>query len=335
MDCKISIIIPVYNVEEFFPECIQSVFNQTYKNLEIILVDDGSTDNSGIMCDEYAKERDNITVIHQENQGLSDARNNGVKVSTGDYICFVDSDDIITSDYAEVLSKTLMGNADIAIAKLAKFFDVVPSVENDLPEVQMMSNEKALKTLCNQTEFGNTACAKLYRKHLLELFPYPDGKLYEDLATTYKIIGKANGICYCPRVVYFYRQRHGSIMNHTGLTKEDLYALKAASEQYEYIKKNYPGAVNAAEGRCVVAGFDLLRLIRSGSKEDKANYTLIRKYIEPFVYDVLLSRDVNKKSKVKCLSILAGYYPALICSIMFEFLRSKESKFKRWPLQIL
>lgn len=328
MDPKISIIIPVYNVEKYLPECFHSVRNQTYKNVEIILVDDGSTDNSGRMCDEYAKNRDNIKVIHQENQGLSGARNSGVRFSTGDYICFVDSDDVVTSDYAEVLLNTLADDTDIAITQMMKFYDVIPYEEHVPAKVQALSNEEALKILCNQTKFGNTACAKLYKRYLLEKFPYPVGKLYEDLATTHKIVGMANGICYCPQVTYYYRQRHGSIMNHTGLTQKDLYALEAARDQYEYIKKNYPGAAVAAKGRCVIAGFDLLRLIRGGSETDRSSYSLIREYIKPFYYDVLLSKDVNKKSKIKCVSMIAGYYPAIMCSKLFEYMSAKTIKMR-------
>ena len=328
MDFKISIIIPVYNVEEYLPACFHSVIYQTYKNIEIVLVDDGSTDKSGRLCDEYAKNRDNVKVIHQENQGLSGARNSGVRISTGDYVCFVDSDDVVARDYAEVLLNTLKDDADVAITRMVKFYDVIP-YEDYVPfKVQKLSNAEALKILCNQTKFGNTACAKLYKRYLVEQFPYPAGKLYEDLATTYKIIGKANGICYCPQVTYFYRQRHGSIMNHTGLTQKDLYALEAARNQYEYIIKNYPGAADAAKGRCVIAGFDLLRLIRSGSEMDRSSYSLIKEYIKPFNYDVLLSKDVNKKSKIKCMSMIAGYYPAIMCSKLFEYMSAKTMKMR-------
>lgn len=326
MNPKISIIVPVYNVESFLTQCFESIIKQTYDNYEIILVDDGSSDKSGKMCDEFAAGKNNVKVLHQDNQGLSGARNNGVKISTGEYITFVDSDDIITNDHVESLVNALLDDTDVAISKMMKFYDKIPhTVQVDLSPYRM-TNEEAMKELCNQGKFGNSACAKLYKRYLVERFPYPVGKLYEDLATTHKIIGNAKGICYISKCTYFYRQRKNSIMNHIGLVQRDFDVLDAARNQYEYIKKFYPDAVYPAKGRCVVAGFDLLRLIRTGSKQDKEQFKIIQTYVKPFKKDVMSSNDVNKKSKIKCMAICLGYYPAIWCSFLFEFMRYRVNK---------
>lgn len=321
MNPKVSLVVPVYNVEKYIEECLNSVINQSYDNYEVILVDDGSTDRSGIICDNFARAKSNVKVVHQNNQGLSGARNCGVKVSNGEYITFVDSDDLISNDYIKILTEGIQGDTDVVIAKIVKFFSVIPKIRPNEIKIYKLNTVEALIDLCNQKKFGNSACAKLYKRNLVEKYPYPIGKYYEDLATTHKIIGAANSIVFIDRVVYYYRQRHDSIMNHDGLSEKDFYALEAAKNQMQYIEQEFPEAVPAAKGRCVVAGFDLLRLIRTGSKENKKQFIIIQEYVKALRADVMKSRIVNEKSKLKCFAICMGYYPAIICSKMFEITR--------------
>lgn len=328
MDIMVSIIVPVYNVEQYLHECVDSILMQNYSNYEVILVDDGSKDNSGTICDEYAKKNSKVSVIHQENQGLSGARNSGVQVSKGKYITFVDSDDFISYDYIRLLVTSIRNDCDVVTTGMVKFSEVVPDTSKEETYVEELSNEEALRILCNQTKFGNSACAKLYKRYLVEKYPYPVGKLYEDLATTYKIIGDAQGICFCSKKGYYYRQRAYSIrkLNYHGIESSDWYILDAAKNQYEYIKERYPAAAIAAKGRCVVAGFELIRLIRKGTREDKENFQKIQLYVKSFRKDVLTSSDVNKKSKIKCIAICSGYYPAVACSALFDFMRMTIKK---------
>lgn len=322
MNVLVSVIVPVYNVENYLRECVDSILRQTYKSIEIILVDDGSSDSSGLICDKY-KEKDNrIKVIHKENGGLSDARNSGFRISKGEFITFIDSDDIVSDDFIETMIKALTVDCEVVVSGLTKFTYIIPKFDrNQSVEIQKLSNEEALKILCNMTKFGNSACAKLYKRQLIEKYPYPKGKLYEDLATTYKIIGEAKGIIYCSKKGYFYRQRIGSIRNHFHIEERDWDILEAASLQLNYICEHYPRAVPAAEGRCVVAGFELLRQIRRKTKENTESFKRIQLFIEPFKKDVLTSRDVNIKCKIKCLSICLGYSPAITCSKLFDFMR--------------
>ena len=216
---KISVIVPIYNVEKYLPICIESIINQTYKNLEIILVNDGSTDNCRKICDKYARKDNRIKVIHKENGGLSDARNVGMEYATGDYIYFIDSDDYIDIKTIEILYKNLKKyNADISMSRFIRTNN--NNFRSDLSneKIKLYSNVESLNMLYNKefTFHENYAlfiCAwnKLYKKELLEGIQYPIGKLYEDGATTYKILYKASLIVCSSLQLYYYYQREESI----------------------------------------------------------------------------------------------------------------------------
>jgi glycosyltransferase involved in cell wall biosynthesis len=230
----ISIVIPIYNVEKELPECLESVINQTYTNLEIILVDDGSPDNCGAICEDYAKKDSRIVVVHKKNGGLSDARNAGVEVANGTYIGFVDSDDYIDNHMYDILYDAIIcKKADIAECYSVSFQD------GETPEASLSEQVDEYSTADWLTEsslgeFLNcVAWNKLYKKELFNGVRFPVGRYHEDEATTYKLIYKANKIVRCKSGLYFYRQRVGSIMQ-SGLSEKkivDRYlALKDKSE---------------------------------------------------------------------------------------------------------
>lgn len=217
----ISILVPVYNVEKYLAECIDSITNQTYKNIEIILVDDGSTDNSGAMCDEYAKKDSRIKVIHQENQGLATVRNVSVAAATGDYIGFVDSDDFVSHDmYEGLISVAENKNADIIVCNISYIDEDGNSIPNHrsakLIENRELSGTELVKELCY--DYNSTYVVtwnKLYRRSLFEGIRYPDGKINEDEAVIHRIAHKCNKIVFTQKAYYFYRQQPTSIMNKT------------------------------------------------------------------------------------------------------------------------
>lgn len=204
----ISVIIPVYQVEKYLVRCLESVVNQTYKNLEIILVDDGSTDASGEICDEYAEKDDRIKVIHKENGGLSSARNAGLDIAQGEYIAFVDSDDWVTTDYVEYLYEILIRNdADFSMANMMRTtkntgIAYVPFVGNEI----VLNRDDFLKRLFKVETQENVqyACAKLYKKTLFEKIRFPLGLTAEDVPTTFQVALISNKIAYSPKVVYNY-----------------------------------------------------------------------------------------------------------------------------------
>lgn len=214
----ISVIIPVYNVEKYLPACVESVLAQTYRNLQIILVNDGSTDSSGEILEEYARKDERITVIHQENGGLSAARNTGLRAASGAYVTFLDSDDYVTSRMVEKLVRAVQTcGADIGICDYQRVGDdPVPEEEMQDPEMVVYSNAECLKHMYRPKQHGMefVAWAKLYNRELFfrNQIEFPVGKLHEDTFTTYQLVYHANKAVFISDVLYCYRVRSGSIM---------------------------------------------------------------------------------------------------------------------------
>ena len=236
----ISVIVPVYKVEKYLDRCVESIVNQTYKNLEIILVDDGSPDNCGAMCDKWAEKDSRIKVIHKENGGLSDARNAGMDIATGDLMGFVDSDDWIHENYiCYMLQAIKICDAEIAACDISIVTDddSVKSEKMNFDYVEY-TNEEAMSYLTQGQKVRAVAWNKLYSKKLLKNERFPYGRFHEDEFFTYKIIGKTNKVLYVNCPLYYYYQRVGSIMN--SISVKHLDALDAYLERIEYLKIKYP-----------------------------------------------------------------------------------------------
>ncbi len=240
----ISIVVPIYNVEKYLDDCIKSIIGQTYKNIEIILVDDGSTDKSGEVCENYAKYDKRIKVIHKENGGLSDARNEGLKIANGQYITFIDSDDYVNEEFVEILYKSIKKyNADISICN----YDLIEEKstyrkenKKNIKDITQLDNKECLKrTYSNEKGMEFLAWAKLYNKDLFvkNCIIYPKGKIHEDTYTTYKLIYYSKNIVYNDVSLYYYRKRNGSIMN-SNVSITILDGLEATKESCEFFEKN-------------------------------------------------------------------------------------------------
>ena len=208
----VSIIVPIYNVESYLHECVDSVIAQTYTNLEIILVDDGSPDRCPIICDEYAKQDSRIQVIHKPNGGLSDARNAGMKIAKGKYLSFVDSDDMIHNQMIEVLMNPILDDVSVQISCC----NFKPFYDDTQPCLQQTITSKTEK-YSFKDYFTKRRCvaawSKIYTKELFDGIEFPVGRYHEDVYTTYKLCYKALKITYTDNKLYFYRQRKGSIMS--------------------------------------------------------------------------------------------------------------------------
>lgn len=240
MSDKISVIVPIYNVEIYLERCVESIMSQSHRNLEIILVDDGSPDNCPKICDDYAKKDSRIKVIHKKNGGLSDARNAGMKVATGDYISFIDSDDYISTDYLETLYQVLLKeNSDIVECEIVKF------KENEIPvsvgnlDIESFDAEKGLQLLIEEKVFHQYVWNKLYKADLALEVDFEKGKLNEDEFWTYQVFGKAKKVTKIQKAMYYYLQRNGSIMG-TNYTFKRLDALEGKFNRQAYIENNYP-----------------------------------------------------------------------------------------------
>lgn len=235
----ISVIIPVYKVEEFLDHCIESIVEQTYRELEIILVDDGSPDECPLKCDKWAERDRRIRVIHKKNGGLSDARNVGMSIATGSYISFIDSDDWISPDFYEKLYHSIIeSNAQIAASGIVWAYNDHLQHDDFIYNQRIFSPEDALETLIQGRGFYAVAWNKLYKKSLFDGIEFPIGKLHEDEFVTYKLVGKATKLVLCQKALYYYRQREGSIMKEWSIKHLD--ALEAFFQRNKYLSKYYP-----------------------------------------------------------------------------------------------
>ena len=212
---KISVIIPVYRVEEHLRECVDSVINQTYTNLEIILVDDGSPDSCPQICDEYARADDRVKVIHKPNGGLSSARNAGIDIATGKWIGFVDSDDFIAPNMYEKLYIIVEG-CDLAICNYSKVNEESALLNSDNAHMkdEVLTKVEALykATYPSCMVYYITAWNKLYSSKLFADIRFPEGKLHEDEFIVHHIFDKCAKVATTSECLYMYRQRDGSIM---------------------------------------------------------------------------------------------------------------------------
>lgn len=237
---KISIIVPVYNVEQYLEKCIESILNQTLEDIEIILIDDGATDNSSQMCDDYALRDNRIKVIHKTNGGLSDARNAGLEIATGKYIAFLDSDDWVESNTYEYLYSIIQReNADIVQCDYIEAYNedtkitfngnIRECVYTGIEALQLLSCEGWVKTV--------VVWNKLYRKEVFDPIRFPKGKVHEDEFTTYKVLHKANKVINSNLPLIYYRQREGSIMNEE-FNEKRLHKLEAWKEKRDYFEQH-------------------------------------------------------------------------------------------------
>ncbi len=238
----VSIIVPIYNVEQYIMRCLKSLLSQTYENIEIILVDDGSTDNCGELCDIiHKKYPDKIIVVHKQNGGLSDARNIGLKIAKGSYIAFVDSDDFISNKMIEIMVSNLQKyNVDMVCVNFQEFSDdtLIISLKNNEEHIYIYDKFQAIKALFSSQKFCNFAWNKLYRVELFENIEFPKGRKMEDLGTTYLLIEKCHRILYNSQKLYYYYQRYDSIL-HTPDKKFYVDKFTLAIERYYYLKNKY------------------------------------------------------------------------------------------------
>jgi glycosyltransferase involved in cell wall biosynthesis len=241
----VSIIIPIYNVAAYIEESLESVIYQTYCNLEILLVDDGSTDGSGKMCDEYEKRDSRIRVVHQDNRGLSAARNTGLNMMSGDAVAFLDSDDALMPDYIEKMVATMVKeNADLVLCKYLTYRTtgrmIGESIDKERPLIPggIYDHISSLQAMVDG-KFNHSAWNKLYSRKLWDSIRYPEGQVYEDIATTFKIVSRCDKICVLDDPLYRYRKRPGSILEtHSSKNVNDW--LSSCSLFEAFVEHNIP-----------------------------------------------------------------------------------------------
>ncbi len=262
MSPTVSVIVPVYNVAQYLPQCLDSIVRQTYRQLEILLVDDGSTDNSGDICDQWADSDPRIRVIHKPNGGLSDARNAALDVMTGQLVTMVDSDDYLQLDAIEQLCR-LMSESDADVA-IGGYREVVADKVHDitlptpLATPQQYDGEQALRTMLYQHGLTHSAWGRLYRSRLFDGIRYPVGMLYEDLAIAYDLYRHCSKVVYSDSQFYNYLQRPTSILGSFSAKRADVLDILERLERR--VAADEPQLLPAVQSRLLSAYFNIMLL---------------------------------------------------------------------------
>ena len=274
---KVSIIVPVYKVEPYLDKCVSSIVNQTYTNLEIILVDDGSPDNCSAKCDVWAKKDSRIRVIHKPNGGLSDARNAGMAVATGELMAFVDSDDWIAPDMYEYLYRRLAeDNSDIAACGVQMMWeDKTPSRALTREGSCVLNQEEAMQAIIEESWLKQPVWYKLYKTALVRDIPFPTGKYHEDVFWSYQAVGRAQRVSVSDHIGYYYLQRGGSIMGE-GYSLKRLDAVEAKVQRCAYMQERFPAlsplAVKDIWFTCIYHGQLAMRTLDISSAKEIVAY---------------------------------------------------------------
>ena len=299
----IDLVVPVYNVEKYLPKCLDSVLAQKCKTFHVILVNDGSTDNSGKICDRYAAEwPDMIDVYHKANGGLSDARNFGVSRSKAQYITFIDSDDYIGDEYIKTFYDLIIKTkADLIITPLCRQFGETEDKRLVYPNIDLqsgnISREEAIIQLCVERNYASHAVCKLFRKDLLINNPYPIGKYFEDSYTTYKHVMAARTIIFLPTVQYYYLQREGSIQRHKFEEKHfDL--MFAGEEMMNFFEAEHmSAAVMEAGGYHILKAANITLQHARNEKDFWSVYDRCRKIFMKYYHSGMQCKYANQKEK--------------------------------------
>ena len=296
----VSVIIPVYNVAKYIRECLESVLNQSYENLEVIVVDDGSADGSGEICDEIAAADARVKVFHKKNggPGPSSARNFGLKKAKGEFLTFVDSDDVVRKGYVERMARVMKDN------------DIVICGYNDIvPEDRIMSGKTATeKLLVKQDNLEVVVWGKLYRREVFEGIMYPDGEKYEDSLTAYKVLNNARSVVYISESLYKYRKREGSIMSESEILERLKARQKAAKEAREYFK-NDEELRTAADVAIFTAEFAYMDAAVRG-EINKKYYAVAAEWIKKHKINYRNNKFMTKKLKIYIMLNNIGVYKA-------------------------
>lgn len=308
----VSIIVPIFNVEKYLRKCIDSIINQTYDNLEIILVDDGSPDQSGKICDEYAAKDRRIKVIHKENEGVSEARNIGIKLSSGEFILFVDSDDYIEAHTIEIMiAIAKQRKADIVMADII----FVDEFDQEIKESEKNKTKDEEKKFIEYTkdqaidrfvrdDWG--PWNKLYRASIHKNIYFPKGKIHEDEAIMFQILDNCNKMIKINNKLYYYRKRMNSTTS-AGYSLKKMDWLEAWEENVLFLEKNYPQVENKAIDKLVmVALYNLDNLLKRNDNDDKIYIQEIISILNRYIKKILFNPYVNIRKKMRVLLIVKG-----------------------------
>lgn len=311
MEPLISVIIPVYNVERFLNRCLESVVNQTYKNLEILLIDDGSPDNCPVICDKWAVTDERIRVYHKKNGGLSDARNYGMKYAKGQYFAFVDSDDFIEKDMYEKMIHAILEN-DCKLACCGRYYykegKATPAfVQNS---VKVYSDVEAFQELLDNGMIEEAAWDKLYARELWKGLEYPIGEVNEDIVVAPEIIRRSGRIVHIGDPKYYYCY-NGNSITKSDYKERNIVMLRHIDELRNYVQKNYPSLehkVKVIEAKYAMNTMISILISVGGVKKNRNHYKEYKKRLKKSYAELVRSKNFSKKKKAEAFLLLVGMY---------------------------
>ena len=280
-----TIIIPVYNTKDYLDECVRSVLGQSYTNLEILLVDDGSTDCSGKMCDDFAAEDSRVRVIHRQNGGLSAARNTGIDAATSDYLIFLDGDDYLTPIAVEQLIATIADNAcPIGVCTFAMEESALSPALVD--RVFTCSSSEAIREMYTEKTFFTTAGSKIFRKKLFDNIKFPQGLLYEDFAVMYRLFDAAKTVAFADAKIYYYRYTPTGITK-SSFKKKHMDYFTVTDEVTAYIAEYHPERLSLVNDRTVRNAISFYRKMSESGYDDKEDLSRVRGYVKKHYWHYL------------------------------------------------
>lgn len=314
MTPKISVIVPVYNVEKYLQRCVNSLISQTYSNIEIILVDDGSPDGSPAICDEYAQTESRIKVVHKKNGGLSSARNAGIEIASGDYLTFVDSDDWIARDTIQYsFDKIKEYSADVVQNEFKMVYSQEEAIENPSETVDVFEGKEILQHYLRQSTIDGSysVCRCLFPSAAIKTVRFREGKINEDIDFKYRVLSNCKKMVVTNQIKYFYFQQ-GSSLSTGGLKKRDFDLYDAANALMDLAKNEQYGKIKFyAEVKQARTPFSLLCKIAYFGIQDKAidKKDIIRKLTAEhrFSYKVLLKAPLSLSRKVLVVCFAINY----------------------------
>lgn len=319
---KLSVVVPVYKVEQYIHQCVNSILYQTFTDFEIILVDDGSPDKCGEICDEYAKKDSRIKVIHKENGGLSDARNFGIDVAKGDYITFVDSDDDIDKNmYQDMIYFLEKNKLDIICCDTFLIRGDRKKFRPRYDSDKIFNKNEAIIEILNGN-LDNAAWNKIYKRYLFENIRYPKGRIYEDVATTYKLVYLANKVGYLKKPYYHYYKRKGSIVASAFNSKSRYDCFLGYKERVEFAVKNNIICLNDCRKLTIETALSTLTAFYANKEiETSERFRNVANFIKD-------NQSIMEKNKLKTKHkvLLWGFNNASIINKIYAFLSSIGKK---------
>ena len=295
---KVSVVVPIYKVENYLEKCVNSLLNQTLQDIEIILVDDGSPDRCGDMCEDFAQKDKRIKVIHKINGGLSDARNVGILAATSQYIGFVDSDDYVAVDMYEVLYNNMVQHdADISICGLYDCYKTKKIPQATGNEFLVLNNKEALGLALEGRKLSVSAVNKLYKRELFEEIKFPKGKLFEDAFTIPKVLARAKKVVLDPKPKYFYVHREDSITT-SAFKPQDFNVVEAYEQNLFFVEDKFQELRKQAEFRFLWSYMHVFdKMILSENFTDFENYNKVLSKLKSQTFSVLKNPFFSLKRK--------------------------------------